>query len=73
MYIYNDRFQSVDVEITIDGIKTSKFVAEDPDLIETAVYRNVLVLLILGTNLSDDTISFPPDTATITTAITSPF
>lgn len=47
--------------------------AEDSDLIETAAYRNVLVLFILGTNLSDDTVSFPPDTATITTAITSPF
>lgn len=68
--LYNaptDKFKSADVEFSIDQIKTAKLVAEDPDLIEVAAETNVLILSITGENLSDDTVSFHPNTATMTT------
>lgn len=68
--LYNapsDKYKSADVEFTIDEIKTAKLIAEDPELIDTTVETNVLILSITGENLSDDTVSFHPNTATMTT------
>lgn len=62
-----DKYKSADVEFTINQIKTAKLVAEDPDLIETKPETNVLILSITGENLSDDTVSFHPNTAKMTT------
>lgn len=62
-----DKYKSADVEFSIDQIKTAKFVAEDPDLIETTAETTVLILSMTGENLSDDTVSFHPDTATMIT------
>lgn len=62
-----DKFKSADVEFTIDAIKTATLKAIDSELIETAAETNVLILSITGENLSDDTISFHPDTASMTT------
>ncbi|MFL0582609.1 hypothetical protein ACH0B6_08555 [Solibacillus silvestris] len=62
-----DKYKSADVEFSIDQIKTAKLVASDPGLIETAAETNVLILSITGENLSDDTVSFHPNTATMTT------
>ncbi len=62
-----EKYKSADVEFSIDGIKTAKLKAENPDLIETAAETNVLILSITGENLSDDTVSFHPDTAKMTT------
>ncbi len=68
--LYNaptDKYKSADVEFSIEQIKTAKLVAEDPDLIETTAETNVLILSITGENLSDDTISFHPNAAKMTT------
>ncbi|MED3875438.1 hypothetical protein [Lysinibacillus capsici] len=62
-----DKYKSADIEFSIDQIKTAKLVAENPDLIETAAETNVLILSMTGENLSDDTVSFHPDTATMIT------
>lgn len=68
--LYNaptDKYKSADVEFSIDQIKTANLVAEDPNLIEVAAETNVLILSMTGENLSDDTVSFHPNTATMTT------
>lgn len=62
-----DKYKSADVEFTIDQIKTAKLVALDSNLIGTAAETDVLILSITGENLSDDTISFHPNTASMTT------
>ncbi|EON70672.1 hypothetical protein [Lysinibacillus sphaericus] len=62
-----DKYKSADVEFTIDGIKTAKLKAENPDLIETAAETNVLILSMTGENLSDDTVDFHPNTAKMIT------
>jgi len=68
--LYNaptDKYKSADVEFSIEQIKTAKLEAEDPDLIETTAETNVLILSITAENLSDDTVSFHPNTAKMTT------
>ncbi|WP_419150412.1 hypothetical protein [Lysinibacillus xylanilyticus] len=63
----NEKYKNADVEFSIDGMKTAKLVAENPELIETAAETNVLVLSITGENLSDDTVDFQPNTSKMTT------
>ncbi|WP_427108376.1 hypothetical protein [Lysinibacillus xylanilyticus] len=62
-----EKYKSADVEFSIDGMKTAKLVARDPGMIETEAETNVLILSITGENLSDDTLSFHPNTAKMTT------
>ncbi|MFJ8515300.1 hypothetical protein [Lysinibacillus xylanilyticus] len=62
-----EKYKSADVEFSIDGMKTAKLVARDPKLIETAAETNVLILSVTGENLSDDTVSFHPSSAIMTT------
>lgn len=62
-----EKYKSADVEFSIDGIKTAKLVARDPKMIETDAETNVLILSITGENLSDDTLSFHPNSAKMTT------
>ncbi|MFJ8103093.1 hypothetical protein [Lysinibacillus sp. NPDC096212] len=62
-----EKYKSADVEFSIDGMKTAKLVARDPKMIETEAETNVLILSITGENLSDDTLSFHPNSAKMTT------
>ena len=62
-----EKYKSADVEFSIDGMKTAKLVARDPKMLDTDAETNVLILSITGENLSDDTLSFYPNSAKMTT------
>ncbi|MGE7132876.1 hypothetical protein [Lysinibacillus xylanilyticus] len=62
-----EKYKNADVEFSIDGMKTAKLVARDPEMIETEAETNVLILSMTAENLSDDTLSFHPNTAKMTT------
>lgn len=62
-----DTFTSADVNFKITSMKTATLVASDPELIDMPAEANVLILGITAENTSDATVSFHPDTATMTT------